>query len=138
MPGSSDESVVAMAREIAEEGMRMVRADLELAKRELGAAFKRLLFAVVLLSLAAVFLLIAVIEALGAVPVTFGPRIFGDNPWAPWLVLGGIFVLLAGLLAFLGFGILRRGISGTRGLVSAIKEDVEWARRLTRRGKSAS
>jgi hypothetical protein len=127
-----------MAREIAEEGMRMVRADLELARRELGAAMLRFALAIGLMVTSAVFVLIAVIEALGSVPVTFGPKLFGDNPWAPWLVLGGVFLLLALLFGLLGFMILRRAIGGTKGVVSAIKEDVEWARRLTRRGKIAS
>ena len=138
MPNKSDESVVALAREIADEGIRMVRADIDLAKRELGAALRRLIVSIVLLTLAAVFLLIAVIEGLGSVPVTFGPTLFGTNPWLPWLALGGVFLLLALVLALFGTRGLKKAFGGSRGVIDSIKEDVEWARRLTRRGKSAS
>ncbi len=134
----SDESVVAMAREIAEEGMRMVRADVELAKRELGSALRRMIVSIVLLTLAGVFLLIAVVEALGSVPVTFGPTLFGSNPWLPWLALGGVFLLFALLLGLVGISGVRRAVGGSRSVLATIKEDVQWAKRLTRRGKSAS
>ncbi len=133
-----DESVLAMAREIAEDGIRMVRADVELAKKELGAVMRRLIVSIVLLTLAAVFLLIAVVEALGSVPVTFGPRLFGDNSWLPWLALGAVFFVVALLLALFGVRGMRKAFGNSRVVIDSIKEDVQWARRLTRRGKSTS
>jgi Putative Actinobacterial Holin-X, holin superfamily III len=135
---SSDESVIAMAREIADDAIRMIRADIELAKKELGSALRRLIVSVVLLTLAAFFLLIAIVEALGAVPVTYGPRLFGSNSWLPWLALGGVFLVLAVLLAVLGAFGIKRAFGNSKGVIDSIKEDVQWARRLTRRSKSAS
>lgn len=133
-----DESVVAMAREIADDAIRMIRADVELARKELGAALTRVIISAVLITLAAVFLLIAVIEALGAIPVTFGPHLFGSNPWLPWLALGGVFLVLAVILGVLGAFGIRRAVGKTTRVIGSIKEDLQWARRLTRRNKSAS
>ena len=116
----------------------MVRADIELAKKEMSVALRRVVISVALLSVAAVFLLIAVIEGLNAAPVTFGPTLFGSNPWLPWVALGGVFLVLALLLGLIGVSGLRKAFRGTRGVVNSLKEDAEWARRLTRRGKSTS
>ena len=133
-----DESVFKLAREIADEGIRMVRSDFELAKKEMAAAFKRLAVSLVLLVLAGMFLFIAVIEGLNAAPITFGHNLFGTNPWLPWLALGGVFLLVAVLLGLLGVMGMRKAVRGGRGLMETLKEDAEWARRLTRRGKSTS
>jgi len=135
---AGDESTIAMAREIADEAIRMIRTDVDLAKRELRSAAIRLGISVAVLFVAAIFLLIAVVEALGAVPVTYGPRLFGTNSWLPWLALGGVFLILAVLLGLLGALGIKRAVGSSRGVVDAIKEDLQWARRLTRRGKSAS
>jgi uncharacterized membrane protein YqjE len=133
-----DDSVIRLAREIADEGIRMVRADIELAKKELSVALKRVVVSAALLTVAGVFLLIAVVEGLGAVPVTFGPTLFGSNPWLPWVALGGVFLVLALLVALLGIFGIRKAVRGSRGLVDTLKEDAQWAKRLTQRGKSTS
>jgi len=135
---SGDESVIAMAREIADDAIRMIRADIELARKELKAAMGRLLVSIALLTVSAFFLLIAVVEALGAVPVTYGPRLFGTNSWLPWLALGGVFLILAVLLGVLGAFGIKRAFGNSKSVIDSIKEDVQWARRLTRRGKSVS
>jgi hypothetical protein len=138
MPDRSDDSVIAMAREIADDAIRMIRADIELAKKELGSAMRRMLVSIALLMVAVLFLLIAVVEALGAVPLTFGPRLFGSNSWLPWLALGGVFLILAVLLGLFGALGMKRAFKNSKGVIDSIKEDVEWAKRLTKRGKSAS
>jgi hypothetical protein len=122
-----------MAREIAEEAVRMIRADVELVKKDMQATLRRVIFVVIFLMLSAFAGLIAVVEALGAVPATFGPRLFGSNPWAPWLALGGVFLLLALLLALLGTLGTRGAFRSGRRVVNAIKEDVDWFRRVARR-----
>lgn len=136
----AEQSTIAMAREIADEASRMIRADIELARKDLLSMLRRAIVAIVLLTMAAVLLLIAVIEALDSVPVTFGPRLFGDNPWLPWLALGGVFLVLSLLFALAGYRLgIRGAVRSGRRVVDAVKEDVEWARRLARRrGKSTS
>ena len=79
-----EEGLGALGRDVADDAMRLVRAEIEVAKAELKDAARRLMVAVVLLTLAAVLLLIGVIEALGAAPEAVSQRLFG-NRWLGWL-----------------------------------------------------
>jgi hypothetical protein len=132
-----EESLGALGRDVADDAMRLVRAEIDLAKAELKNAARRLAVAVVLLSLAALLLLIGVIEALGAAPEAFSQRLFG-NRWLGWLALGGLLAILAVLLAVLGTLTVRRSLRTGKETVDAFKEDTQWVRGLTRRGSSGS
>ena len=90
-----------------------------------------------LIVVALVLLLIAVVEALGALPVAFSQHLFG-NPWLGWLALGGVIAVLAMVLALLGTLAVRRSLTEGKQTVDAIKEDTRWVKGLTRRGRSES
>ena len=132
-----EEGLGALGRDVADDAMRLVRAEIEVAKVELKDAARRLMVAVVLLTLAAVLLLIGVIEALGAAPEAVSQRLFG-NRWLGWLALGGVLAILAVLLAVLGTLAVRRSLREGKHTVDAFKEDTHWVRGLTRRGSSES
>jgi len=117
--------------------VRFVRADFELLKAELARTLKRVAIAAGLIGAAGVFLLIAFIEALGALPAWLGPAVFGST-WLGWLVVGGLFMLVAVLLAFLGTKNVRRSFSQGKQTFNTIKEDGEWLRGLIRPGSSES
>ncbi|MGH7723618.1 MAG: phage holin family protein [Candidatus Dormibacteria bacterium] len=131
-----DESIAAIAREVADDAVRLARAEIELAKVEAIAGVKKLAVAIGLFGGAAVFALFMAIFALGAVPTVLAGRFFSG--WVWWLLMAALFLLIAALLAWAGFRSLRRGIGRGRELVGSVKEDVAWFKRLTRRNASES
>jgi hypothetical protein len=132
-----DGGLGTLSREVADDAVRLVRAEIALARAQFAEAARRLVVAVVLLLVATVLLLIGLIEMLGALPSQFGPQLFG-NAWLGWLALGGIFVIVAAVLVLLGTRAVRRSLSEGKETVSAFKEDTEWVKQLTRRGGSES
>lgn len=133
----ADGSLGALGREVAEDAVRLVRAEIELAKAQLKAAALRLLFAIVLFVIAMTFVFIGVIEALSSVPAHYSQSIFGNN-WLGWVVFGGLFFVLAGVLGGIGTIAVFRTFKASKDTVNTFKEDAEWAKGLTKRGSSGS
>jgi small-conductance mechanosensitive channel len=131
-----DESIAAIAREVADDAVRMARAEIELAKAQAIAGVKRVAVAAGMFAGAAVFALLMAIFALGAVPTVLAGRIFAG--WAWWLLMAALFLLIAALLGLLGFRSLKRGIGSGKQLVGSVKEDVAWFKRLTKRNAKES
>jgi Putative Actinobacterial Holin-X, holin superfamily III len=131
-----DESLAAMVREVADDAVRLARAEIELAKAEAIAGIKRVALAIGLFAGAAVFALFMIGFALGAVPTLLAGTVF--SAWVWWLLMAALFFLFAGLLAVMGFRSLRRGIGRGKELVGSVKEDVAWFKRLTKRNANGS
>lgn len=134
---AGDDDLVALVRTIVDDAMRVVRADLDLARAQLQSAVMGLAIAVGLVAAALLFLLIGVIDALGALPEAFGPGLLGSS-WLAWLVLGGIFLVIAFVLGVLGTMRVRRSLSQGKQTIQTLKEDAEWLRGLTKRSSSGS
>ena len=133
---SPDDSIAAIARELADDAVRLARAEVELAKAEAIAGVKRVAVAAGLFAAAGVFLLFTLIFAFGAVPTVLGGHAF--STWVWWLLTAALFLIVAGLLGMLGFRALRRGIGRGKELVGSVKEDVAWFKRLTKRNANGS
>jgi predicted ferric reductase len=133
-PDSTDP--IALARQVIEDAIRLGRAELAVVGAELKRAIVQLVIAAAMIMVAATFLLIGVIEALGALPSGLG--ILGAE-WVRWLALGGIFLLLALVLIYIGQRRARKAIKRGRTQVeSTLKEDAEWLRELTKRSVKGS
>ena len=130
------ESIAAIAREVAEDAVRLARAEIELAKAEAIAGVKRIAVAAGLFAAAGVFALFMIIFALGAVPTALAGHAFSG--WVWWLLTAALFLLVAAVLAAMGYRSLRRGIGRGKELVGSVKEDVAWFKRLTKRNASGS
>ncbi len=138
MAGDAPESTdpISLARQVVEDAIKLVRAEVAVVGSELKRALIQLAIAAAMIMVASVFLLIGVIEALGALPSGLG--ILGAE-WVRWLVLGGIFLVLAGVLVFIGQSKARKAIKrGRQHIESTLKEDAEWLRELTKRSVKGS
>ncbi|HWF58115.1 MAG TPA: phage holin family protein [Candidatus Dormibacteraeota bacterium] len=131
-----DESIAAIAREVADDAVRLARAEIELAKAEAIAGVKKLAVAIGLFAGAAVLALFMVIFALGSVPTVLAGHAFSG--WVWWLLTAALFLILAAVLGWMGLRSLRRGIGRGKQLVGSVKEDVAWFKRLTKRNASGS
>jgi Putative Actinobacterial Holin-X, holin superfamily III len=133
-PDSTDP--ISLARQVVEDAIRLARAEMEVVGAELKRAVIQLAIAFALIMVAGVFLVIGVIEALGALPS--GLTILGSE-WARWAALGGIFLILAMVLIFFGQSRARKAIKrGRKNVQATLKEDAEWLRELTKRSVSGS
>src|ERR1022692_4057423 len=133
-PDSTDP--ISLARAVVEDAIKLVRAEISVVSAELKRAIIQLVIAMVMIVVALVFLLIAVIEALGALPSGLG--ILGAE-WVRWLALGGVFLVLAAVLIFIGQSRARKAIKrGRTQIESTLKEDAEWLRELTKRSVKGS
>lgn len=138
MDGDAPESTdpISLARQVIEDAIKLARAEMEVVGAELKRAIIQLAIAIALIMVAFVFLLIGVIEALGALPS--GLTILGSE-WARWAALGGIFLILAMVLIFIGQSRARKAIKrGRKNVQATLKEDAEWLRELTKRSVSGS
>lgn len=137
MPEGGDQgSIAAIAREIADDAVRLAKAEIDLARLQAIASIKRFAVASGMFAGAAVVLLMMVIFALGAVPTALAGRVFSG--WVWWLLMALLLLLAGALVGFLGYRSLRRGIGGGKELVGSVKEDVAWLKRLTKRNASES
>jgi type VI protein secretion system component VasK len=133
-PESTDP--ISLARQVVEDAIKLARAEMDVVGAELKRAIIQLAIAIALIMFAVVFLVIGVIEALGALPS--GLTILGSE-WARWAALGGIFLILAMVLIFFGQSRARKAIKrGRKNVQETLKEDAEWLRELTKRSVSGS
>jgi predicted ferric reductase len=133
-PESTDP--ISLARQVVEDAIKLARAEMDVVGAELKRAIIQLAIAIALIMFAVVFLVIGVIEALGALPS--GLTILGSE-WARWAALGGIFLILAMVLIFIGQSRARKAIKrGRNNVQETLKEDAEWLRELTKRSVSGS
>jgi Putative Actinobacterial Holin-X, holin superfamily III len=137
-PGLEDAaqpSVGELVREASEQISLLIRAEFELAKAELSATAKRAGVGTGLISAAAVtlllslpFLFVAAAEVLVAVGL---PR------WSAYLIVWGLFVIAAALLALIGVRLMRRLRKPER-TIEAVKETARWARHPTDSGSATA
>jgi type VI protein secretion system component VasK len=133
-PESTDP--ISLAHQVVEDAIKLARAEMDVVGAELRRAVFQLAIAIAMIMVATMFLLIGVIEALGALPS--GLTILGSE-WARWAALGGIFLIVAIVLIFIGQSRARKAIKrGRKNVQETLKEDAEWLRELTKRSVSGS
>lgn len=131
------DGLAAIGHELADDAVRLVRAEINLAKAQLREAAVRMAVGIACFLVAAVLLLLFFVEAASAVPAHYSGSIFG-NDWLGWVAFGGVFLVLALLLAFVGYRLLRHGVKEGKATQQQLKEDAEWLKGLTKRGSSES
>ena len=123
-------STVELVRSIGGDAALLVRKEIELAKQEVKEGVTSKVRGGVLLAAAAVFGLFA----LGFI-ATAGARALGLvlPLWAGFLIVGGLFLLLAGIGAAAGVRSLKEAPVGPVKTRETIKEDIEWAKAALKR-----
>jgi Putative Actinobacterial Holin-X, holin superfamily III len=110
----------------------LLRAEIELAKAEMSATVKRAAVGAGLLGAAAAVLLVALpfflifIAELLVDPVGL-PR------WSAYLIVWGAFLIIAGILAWIGLRTVKRMRKPER-TIETVKETARWARHPTEAG----
>jgi membrane protein len=128
--GPTDRSTPQLMRSIGADTVTLVRKEVELAKQEVKEGIAAKLMGVVGLAIAGVLALYFL--GFGAAAGAAGLSLVLPS-WAALLIVGGAFLLLAGIFAVVGLGALRRAPLAPRKTKETVKEDIEWARAQLRR-----
>jgi cation transport ATPase len=136
-PPQREPNLAALGSEVASDVVRLVRAEITLAKEQSMAALKRLLVAAAILVIALMFLLFAVIMALATIPAGWTQSLF-HSTWVGWLVFAGLLFVIALVVGLAGTMSLFRALRLGKQTLTTLKEDSEWVKQLTRRAGSGS
>jgi uncharacterized membrane protein YqjE len=124
--GADEQSLGMLVSLAVRDVTQLIRCELDLAKLELKADARRLGIAGTLLVIAAfvaclVLMLISFSFAYGLVSL-------GIWAWAAFLIVAGVYVLLAGLAVLIG-ALKFRGVSGLRKTRRTVQDDLSMLRR---------
>ena len=132
------ERLTDLGRELADEAIALVKAELAFARAEFGATLGRVR-RIALLGVAVLGLLVLFgFFALGTLAEGLGHLFFGTREWIAWLILTGVFLVGAAFCGLAAYRTVRSTIGEARSAVEAIKEDIAWVQGLTRRSKRES
>jgi hypothetical protein len=129
-PPPETRSTPDLVKSIGSDAALLVRKEIELAKQEVKEGITSKLLGGALLAVGGVFGL----YALGFL-ATAGARALGIvlPLWAGFLIVGGVFLLLAGIGAMAGIRKLKESPVAPVQTKETIKEDVEWAKTALKR-----
>ena len=121
-----DQSVGVLVSLAVKDVTQLIRYELDLAKLELKADARRLGIAGALLVIAA--FVACLVLMLACFSLAFGLISLGIWPWAAFLIVAGICVLLAGLAVLIG-ALKFRGLSGLKKTRRTVQDDLSVLRR---------
>lgn len=110
--GSAEKSMGEIVAEVSEKASMLVRQEIELAKTEVGEKVAKLGKGAAVGAAAAVFLVFALIYLFHALAWLF-TDLLNSDPWAGYLIVFGILLLLGALAGLLAVRFLKRGAPPT-------------------------
>ena len=121
----SERSTIDLVRAIAQDSSTLVRKELELARLEIKEAAMARAMGAAAFGAAAFMGVLALIFL--SVTAAVGLDILLPK-WLAWLIVGGAYLLLAGVAALVGRRKMKRPSMKPEETVRTVKEDVEWAK----------
>jgi cytochrome c biogenesis protein CcdA len=128
--------VIDALKAIFADAVRFARAEVGLVRARGTVTAKRGAFAVALLAAAVLAVLLVVVFLLGAGAEGLGGLL--HHPWLGWLIMAGLLLVIAALLGWLGYLMLKRTIAEGRRVGATVKEDLEWVRELLKQNANGS
>jgi len=128
LPGEriEDKSVGALVAMASKNISNLVRAEMELAKMELKADAKKAAISSVMFTIAAVMGGIVVIML--SISLAYGLVALGIWRWAAFLIVAGVYVVLAGILMYIAKQLITK-IEGAKRTRRTLKDDIATLRR---------
>lgn len=130
MMRNGDRSTGELMRSIAGDTAALVRKEVQLARQEIVEGVMSKVIGAGAFAVAGVFAVIALVMF----GITLGVSLDIVLPaWLAWLLTAVAFLLLAGLAAVVGKGMMKRKSIAPEETKRTVKEDVEWARTQLKR-----
>ena len=127
----SPESLSELVRQLGDDGTRLLRQEVALAKLELREMVAGLLKDLIGLAVAGTLAVLGGLALTACLILVLGRFVFGGEYWLGALVVGGVFLVVGGIWALAA----ARGIGQNLkpdATLSSVREDVDWAKREAR------
>ncbi len=129
-PGNAQEreSLGALLSELATQSASLVRDEVALARQEVTEKMKVFQSAVVVITIGAVLGLVALLILCAAAVLALAQYF---APWQAALIVGGVFAVIAGITAAVGFGKLKQTSLKPEQTIETLEENKEWLKEIT-------
>ncbi len=120
-----------LVRRLGDDGARLVRQEISLAKLELQAKMAKLVRDLIGLSIAGTLAVLGGLALTATLILVLGRFVFGGDYWVGALIVGGVFLIVGGIWALAA----ARGIGKNlqpEATLDSVRENVDWAKREAR------
>ncbi len=127
----SGESLSELLRQLGDDGTRLLRQEVALAKLELREMVAGLVKDLIGLAVAGTLAVLGGLALTACLILVLGRFVFGGNYWLGALVVGGVFLIIGGIWALAAARGLGENLKPDATLTS-VRTDVDWAKREAR------
>ena len=127
-PGEGRESFGELLSQLANNSAALVRDEIALAKQEMSEKVSSFRSGVVTIAVGGVVALLGILALVAAAII--GLAHYMDAGLAA-LIVGVVFALIGGIIAFVGMGRLKRTSLKPEQTMETLEEDKEWLKQLT-------
>ncbi len=125
------ESLSELVRQLGDDGSRLLRQEVSLAKLELRALLAGLVRDVIGLAIAGTLAVLGGLALTACLILVLGRFVFGGDYWLGALIVGGVFLIVGGIWALAAARGLGENLKPDATLTS-VRTDVDWAKREAR------
>jgi len=129
--GRSPGSLSELVRQLGDDGTRLLRQEVTLAKLELRQMVAGLLKDLVGLAVAGALAVLGGLALTAGLILVLGRFVFGGDYWLGALVVGGVFLIVGGIWALAAARGIGQNLKPGATLTS-VRADVDWAKREAR------
>ncbi len=127
----SQESLSELVRQLGDDGTRLLRQEVVLAKLELREMVAGLVKDLIGLAVAGTLAVLGGLALTACLIMVLGRFVFGGNYWLGALVVGGVFLVVGAIWALAAARGMGQNLKPDATLTS-VREDVDWAKREAR------
>ena len=118
-------SIGELFSRLATDTSTLVRQEVALAKAEVTQSVKSAISVAIKFAIAGVFALLALLVLLAAAVIGLGV-IMGDRYWLSALIIGAVFLVLAGIFALMGKSSLKKANIVPTQTLATLRDDAQW------------
>ncbi len=126
-----NESLGDLLRQLGDDGTRLLRQEVGLAKLEMRELLAGLVRDVIGLAVAGALAILGALSLTATIILVLGRFVFGGNYWLGALIVGGVFLIVGGIWALAAARGLGQNVKPDATLDS-VREDMDWAKREAR------
>jgi len=120
-----------LVRRLGDDGARLVRQEISLAKLELQAKMARFTRDLIGLSIAGALAGLGALALTATLILVLGRYVFGGEYWVGALIVGGMFLIVGGIWALAAARGMGKNVQ-PEATVESVRENVDWAKREAR------
>ncbi len=129
--GPAEPPLSDLVRRLGEDGARLLRQEISLAKLEVRGLAARLVRDLIGLAMAGVLAALGGLALTATIILVLGRYLFGGDYWVGALIVGGVFLIVGGIWALAAARGLGKNLQ-PEATLDSVRENVDWAKREAR------